>query len=334
MQGGMFWLASADLAAAVSNAGGLGTITAYGGMAMDGDPLVHLQAQIVRARSLTSRAFAVNILLDHPLGGALLELALSADVEAIVTSSGDPGIYTPLLKSCGVTVLHVVTSVSQAVRAERAGVDAVIVQGIEAGGRHSPGSVPLFSLLPTVVHAVRLPVIAAGGIVDGRGIAAALGYGAEAAQLGTRFIATSECPAHAVYKRAIVDAGAGSTVLTCGATPGRCLDTGFLRRMRALECAGASAEEVAAARPYRGAAAAQLAGRLDLGELYCTAAVELIRDIQPVATLMEQLRQGMVAGNPELAAWFEPVTLPLNGKRGDDSATSQGSTSRLLPALT
>jgi enoyl-[acyl-carrier protein] reductase II len=192
--------------------------------------------------------------------------------------------------------------VAQALRAERAGVDAVVAQGIEGGGRHAPKSVPLFSLLPHVVDAVGLPVVAAGGIVDSRGVAAALTLGAAAVQLGTRFVATTECPAHPSYKRALLEAGDGATVLTSGTSPSRCLDTVFTRRLRELERSGASPEELQAARPFRGSREAQLAGRLDLGELYCGASAGLIREVLSAGEILERLRVGLLEALPPLEA--------------------------------
>ena len=295
IQGGMLWLATAELAAAVSNSGALGTVSPYAAMPKDGDPLKNLEIQLARLRKTAKGPFAVNIMLDLPLSGVLLDAAVRGGAKVVITAAGDPGIYTPLLRCCGVTSLHVVTSAAQAKKAENAGVDAVVVQGIEAGGRHARGSQPLFSLLPRVLDAVNLPVVAAGGIVDGRGAAAALALGASAVQLGTRFIATAECPAHLSYKQRILAAGDGATVLTGGDAPCRCLDTVFTRRLRELEACGATPEELRAARLFRGSREAQLEGRADLGELYCGASAGLIQEVFPAAEVVARLAADLAA---------------------------------------
>lgn len=293
IQGGMFWLATAELAAAVSNSGGLGTLSPYAALPGDCEPHKNLKSQLARLRAATDRPFAVNIMLDLPDAGLLLDCALQGGAKVVTTAAGDPGIYTPLLRSCGVTSLHVVTSVAQAKKAEAAGVDGIVVQGLEAGGRHARGSLPLFSLLPMVVDSVELPVVAAGGVVDGRGAVAALALGASALQLGTRFVATSECAAHPSYKEAILAAGDDATVLTDGDAPARCLDGLFIRRLRELQNSGASPEQIRSARPFRGSREAQLEGRAEMGELYCGASAGLIREVLSVAEVVARLVAGM-----------------------------------------
>ncbi len=213
LQGGMLWIANAELAAAVSNAGALGTVSPCAGMKEDGDPFENLQLQIRQTRQLTNKPFAVNIPLDLPSSGLLISHLLDEDVKIAVTAAGSPGLFTELLHSSGICVMHVISSVSQARFAETCGVDAVIAEGVEAGGRIGRDELPLFSLLPQVADAVSIPVIAAGGIVDGRGMAAAFALGADGVQLGTRFIATEECIAHTNYKKAILRAGDTDTIV-------------------------------------------------------------------------------------------------------------------------
>ncbi|MEJ2247566.1 MAG: nitronate monooxygenase, partial [Acidobacteriota bacterium] len=211
LQGGMLWLADARLASAVSSAGALGTLSPYTGMQPNGDAVEHLRRQIHKTRELTLKPFAVNIPLDLPASGLLIDVLLQEKVAIAVTAAGSPGIYTQLLHSAGIRVLHVVGSVSQALFAESCGVDAMIIEGVEAAGRVGREEIPLFTLLPQVVDAVSIPVVAAGGIADGRGMAAAFVLGSVGVQMGTRFVAVEECPAHIAYKQAIIECGDSGT---------------------------------------------------------------------------------------------------------------------------
>jgi enoyl-[acyl-carrier protein] reductase II len=214
LQGGMLRLATAELAAAVSNAGALGTVSPYAGMEENGDPLENLRRQILRTRRLTEQPFGINIPMELPESGLLIDVLLKENVQIVVTSAGSPEIFTELLHSAGIRVVHVISSVAQAQFAESCKVDAVIAEGVEAGGRLGRDELPSFSLIPQVADAVSLPVIAAGGIADGRGMAAAFALGAHGVQLGTRFIAAEECIAHPEYKQAIIDACDADTVVT------------------------------------------------------------------------------------------------------------------------
>ncbi len=292
LQGGMLWIATAELAGAVSNAGALGILSPYAGMDEDGDPLGNLHLQIERTRKLTDRPFGVNVPLDLPESGLLLDLVLREKVPIVVTAAGSPALYTELLHSADIRVAHVVSSVSQARLAESSHVDAVIAEGSEAGGRIGRRALPLFSLLPQIVDAVSIPVIAAGGIADKRGLAAALALGAEGVQLGTRFIATEECIAHRNYKQAIVDASDADTLITRRSSiPIRSLKTQFSMALDSLENAGASPEEV---QEYAGrgrARKAQIEGNLTEGDAYAGASAGLIREILPVAAVLQNLRE-------------------------------------------
>jgi enoyl-[acyl-carrier protein] reductase II len=240
LQGGMLWLADAVLAGSVSNAGALGTISPYAAMQENADPLENLRFQIRKIRQLSDKPFAVNIPLDLAASGLLINVLLEESVRIAVTAAGSPGLFTELLRASGVRVLHVVSSVSQAKLAESCGADAVIAEGAEAGGRIGRDELGLFSLIPQVADAVSIPVIAAGGIVDGRGMAAALALGAEGVQLGTRFIAAEECIAHPAYKRAIIEAGDSDTIVTMHSlAPVRRLKPSF--SVEGDACAGSSA---------------------------------------------------------------------------------------------
>lgn len=205
-QGGMAWVATAELAAAVSNAGGLGIIGA-GSMTPD-----ILDAEIKKAKSLTSRPFGVNLMLLLPHIEDLVEVVIQNRVSVVTTGAGNPGPFVDKLKEGGTKVVPVVPSVALAKRMERLGVDAIIAEGNEAGGHIGP--LTTMVLVPQVVREVSLPVIAAGGIATGAGLAAALSLGAEGVQMGTRFISTTECTVHPAYKEVILKAKDRATVVT------------------------------------------------------------------------------------------------------------------------
>jgi enoyl-[acyl-carrier protein] reductase II len=215
IQGGMLWLATAELAAAVSNTGALGTMSPYAGMEKNGDPSENLKLQIVKIKNLTEKPFAINIPLDLPKSGIFIDIILKEKVGIVVTAAGNPALYTELLHQEKIKVLHVVSSVKQAQIAEACNVDAVIVEGVEAAAHLGFDEIPLFSLIPQVADVVSIPVIATGGIVDARGVVAAFALGAEGVQLGTRFIAVEENIANLKYKQAIIEAKDTDTVITC-----------------------------------------------------------------------------------------------------------------------
>jgi enoyl-[acyl-carrier protein] reductase II len=290
----MLWLADAKLAAAVSNAGGLGIISPMAGMDPDGDPVENLTLQIEKAKTLTEKPFGVNIPLDLRDCGLIMDLLVALEVPVVITAAGDPRIYTELLQSGRAKVLHVVSSVKHARVAEKAGVDGLIAEGVEAAARNGLEELPLFSLIPQVADAVTLPVIAAGGIVDSRGLAAALALGAEGVQLGTRFVAVKECIAHQRYKEAILAAGDTDTVITCRQLiPSRSLKTTeFTQVLLGMEEAGASVDEI---RDFLGHAASRragLEGDLDNGEAYCGASAGLITEILKAGEVVRRLVEG------------------------------------------
>lgn len=293
LQGGMLWLAAAELAAAVSNAGALGIISSMAGMKKHGDPVLNLKRQIAQAKELTNRPIGVNIPLDIRKSGVLIDLVLTEGINIVVTAAGDPRYYTNLLRQEGVKVLHVVGSVKQAQIAEECQVDAVIAAGCEAGGHIGFHEIPLFSLIPQVADAVSIPVIAAGGIVDSRGIAAALALGAEGVQLGTRFVAVDENIASPAYKQAILNAKDTDTVITCRKLlPTRSLRTEFSMRLLGLDESGASANEIVEFLGYSRARRGQLEGDLIDGEAYCGSSAGLIKEILPAAEVVRRLVTG------------------------------------------
>jgi enoyl-[acyl-carrier protein] reductase II len=292
LQGGMLWIAAADLAAAVSNAGGLGVISPYAGMTENGDPLDNLRLQIARTRTLTPKPFGVNIPLDLSASGLLVDVLLHERVAIVVTAAGNPALYTELIRSEGILVAHVISSVAQARIAESCNVDVIIAEGSEAGGRIGRDEVSLLSLLPQVVKAVSIPVIAAGGIADERGLAAAFALGAEGVQIGTRFIATEECIAHANYKNAIVAAGDTDTIVTRrNSIPVRSLKTNFSIELASLEKSGASSDEIRRFVGRGRGRKAQIEGNLIEGDAYAGSSVGVIHEILPAAVVVESLAE-------------------------------------------
>ncbi|MDR1589168.1 MAG: nitronate monooxygenase [Oscillospiraceae bacterium] len=206
LQGGMAWVSDGRLAAAVSNGGGLGVISA-----MNADP-DYLAGQIDVARSLTDKPFGVNIMLLSPFADEVARTAAERGVAVVTTGAGNPSRYMGMWLSAGARVVPVVASVAMARLVERAGASAVIAEGGESGGH--VGDTSTLTLVPQVCDAVSVPVIAAGGIADGRGMAAAFALGARGVQLGTRFLAADECPVHDNYKDKIIKAGDRATIVT------------------------------------------------------------------------------------------------------------------------
>lgn len=293
LQGAMTWIANAELAAAVSNAGALGIISPNAGMARDGDMRENLRAQIRKARSLTSRPFGVNVSLVSPEVEGLLDVAIVEGVKIVVTSAGSPSRHTRFLKGAGLTVLHLVSSVKQARKAEEDGVGAVIAEGYEAGGHNGLEELATFVLVPQVVDAVKIPVIAAGGIADARGFVAALALGAEGVQLGTRFVATRECIAHPRFKEAILQAtDTGTVVMGRKMGPIRILKGPLADKLLQMEREGASAEELRSFLGVSRARRGQLEGDLVEGEAYCGAVAAMIKEVLAASEVVQRLVEG------------------------------------------
>jgi enoyl-[acyl-carrier protein] reductase II len=289
----MLWLATAELAAAVSNAGALGMISPFAGMEKHGDPLENLRLQVARARNLTKKPFGINIPLDLDQSGILIDTILKERVNIVVTAAGDPHHYTEVLRKEGMKVLHVVSTAKQAQSAESCRVDAVIVEGVEAAAHLGFDEIPLFSLIPQVVDVVSVPVIAAGGIADARGVVAAFALGAEGVQLGTRFVAVEENIAHSKYKQAILNAEDTDTAITCRKVlPTRSLKTEFTRRLLELEESGASAGDIREFLGYSRARRGQIEGDLENGEVYSGASAGLIKEVLPAAEVVQRLVEG------------------------------------------
>lgn len=293
IQGGMGWISNAELAAAVSNAGGLGVISPVSGPREKWPE--NLRAQIRKAKQLTNKAFGVNVSLEfgQDMTEMLLDVIKDEHVKAIVTSMGNPSYYRKHLKDAGIKIMHLVFSPRHARRAEADGMDAVIASGIDAGGHLSYLEAPTFALVPQVVDAVNLPVIAAGGIADGRGLVAALALGASGVQIGTRFAATKECIAHPLYKQAILNGSCEDTVVTGRGSKVlvRALKNDLTSQVLQMEGSGASGEEIynfiGPGRVRMGV----MEGNLKEGTLTCSAAIGLIKDIPTVQEVVQRIMQ-------------------------------------------
>ena len=282
LQGGMAWVATAELVAPVSNAGGLGVIGAAN------MPAEALRQEIRKTKTLTNKPYGVNIMLMSPYVKEVMEVVIEERVPVITTGAGNPGEYIPALKEIGAKVIPVVASVALAKRLERIGVDAVIAEGMESGGHI--GEVTTMTLVPQVVDAVSIPVIAAGGIADARGVVAALALGAQGVQIGTRFVASTECVAHPNYKQAIIDAKERSTVVSGASTghPVRVLGNKLTREFFRLEKSGALTEELEKLGAGRLRAAAR-DGDIHYGSVMIGQVAGLVSDIKPVADIMRDI---------------------------------------------
>lgn len=237
-QGGMAWVSDSSLASAVSNAGGLGIIA--GATA----PVDYIREEIRKTKALTDRPFGLNIMLLSDNAEELARVAVEEGVKVITTGAGNPGKYMTMWKEAGIKVIPVVPSVALAKRMERAGADAVIAEGCESGGH--VGKLTTMVLVPQVVDAVDIPVIAAGGICDGRGIAAAFALGARGIQMGTRFLVSDECTIHENYKNAVIKAKDIDTVVTGRITghPVQVIKNKLAREFLKLESSNVSAEKL------------------------------------------------------------------------------------------
>ena len=294
IQGGMVWIANAELAAAVSNAGGLGLISPNAGMSRNGDQLENLKQQIKIAKDLTAKPFGVNLpILNNPQIEALVDAVIEAKVKVVATAAGNPALYTGRFKEVGIKVLHLVAAVRHAQSAERRGVDAVIAEGYEAGGHNGLDELTTLTLVPQVVDAVKIPVVAAGGIADARGIVAALALGAEGVQMGTRFVATRECAAHQNFKEAVVKASDTDTAITGRKIgPTRILKNEIATKLLEMEAAGASTEELLAFIGSSRSRTGQFDGDLVNGEAYCGSIAGMIKEIKSVAEVMHDIVEG------------------------------------------
>lgn len=264
LQGGMAWVSEGNLAAAVSNAGGLGII-ACGAAGPD-----WVEEQVRLARSLTDKPIGCNVMMMSPHVAEIAPLLAELKVDVITTGAGSPSDWIPLWREAGCKVIPVVPSAALAKRMERAGADAVVVEGCEAGGHI--GELTTMALVPSVCDAVSIPVIAAGGIADARGVVAAFALGAEGVQMGTRFLASSECRIAQAYKDKVIAAKDSDTIVTGRASgrPVRQLKNAFSRKAKAAESDGAAAEELVLAGSLRRAVEGDVSGgSMMAGQIAC-----------------------------------------------------------------
>ncbi len=284
VQAGMVWCSGWRLASAVSNAGGLGLIGS-GSMRPD-----VLQEHIIKCRQATGRPFGVNVPLLYPEIDRIMKVIVEEGVGIVFTSAGNPATWTPYLKDRGITVVHVVSSVRFAVKAVRAGVDAVVAEGFEAGGHNGREETTTFVLVPLVRAEVDVPLLAAGGIATGRTMLAAQVLGADGVQIGSRFATSAESSAHDNFKTMVAQSAEGDTVLTLKQlAPVRMLKNEFYRQVEAAERRGATAEELKMLLGSRRSRRGIFEGDTNEGELEIGQVAASIRDIKPAAVIVEEI---------------------------------------------
>lgn len=284
IQAGMIWCSGWRLAAAVSNAGGLGII---GAGSMHPETLKeHLQ----KCKAATTKPFGVNVPMLYPEMKEIIDLIIQENVKIVFTSAGNPATWTAHLKAHGITVVHVVSSVKFAKKAEQAGVDAVVAEGFEAGGHNGREETTTLVLIPMVRAAISIPLIAAGGIANGRSILAAEALGADGVQVGSRFAASAESSAHENFKNKIVAAGEGETLLTMKQlTPVRLLRNKFFQDVIELEKRGGTAQQMEALLGKRRAKKGMFEGDMEEGELEIGQVAASITKIQPAAEIVKEM---------------------------------------------
>ena len=284
IQGGMAWIAEHTLASAVTNAGGLGLIA--GGSA----PIDYLREQIrLTKAAVNGKPFGVNIMLMSPNAEELAQLVIDEGVPVVTTGAGNPGKYMAAWKEAGIKVIPVIPSVGLAKRMERAGADAVVAEGTESGGHI--GENTTMCLVPQVVDALEIPVIAAGGIADGRGIAASLMLGAEGVQVGTRFLASEECQIHPTYKELVIKAKDTDSVVTGRSTghPCRNVKTKFSKKLASGEMNGTITPEEFEEITLGSLRKAVQDGNLDEGSFLCGAIAGMVNEIKPAKDIIEEM---------------------------------------------
>jgi len=284
VQAGMIWCSGWRLASAVSNAGGLGLLGA-GSMYPD-----VLRTQILKCKAATSKPFGVNIPLLYPDIDKHMQTVIEEGVKIVFTSAGNPATWTPLLKSHGIKVVHVIANTKFALKAQDAGADAVVAEGFEAGGHNGREETTTMVLIPTIKQAVNLPIIAAGGIGTGAGMAAAIALGAHAVQIGSRFVATPESSAHTAFKQTVVNAKEGDTMLALKQlTPVRLIKNPFWEKVVKAENESASKENLIALLGRGRAKKGMFEGDLLEGELEIGQISGIINEQKPAAEVVEEI---------------------------------------------
>jgi enoyl-[acyl-carrier protein] reductase II len=284
IQAGMVWASGWQLASAVSNAGGLGIIGS-GSMY----PAI-LKEHIQKCKAATDKPFGVNVPLLYPNINEHIQIIIEEKVPIVFTSAGNPSTWTALLKAQGITVVHVVSSSKFAQKAAKAGCDAVVAEGFEAGGHNGREETTTLVLIPAVCKAVTIPVIAAGGIATGRQMLAAMVLGAAAVQIGSRFVASEEATAHIQFKEKVINTGEGDTQLSLkGLTPVRLIKNNFFQQVQQAENAGASMADLATLLGHGRAKRGMFEGDLENGELEIGQVAALITKIMPAAAIVKEI---------------------------------------------
>lgn len=298
IQGGMIWNSGYKLASAVSNAGGLGLIGA-GSMY----PEV-LREHIQKCKKATDKPFGVNVPMLYPNITEIMQIIVEEGVKIVFTSAGNPKTWTPFLKENGITVVHVVSSSKFALKAQEAGVDAVVAEGFEAGGHNGREETTTLTLIPMVKENITIPLIAAGGIATGRGMLAAMVLGADGVQMGSRFVASTESSAHDNFKETVVKTEEGDTQLTLKElAPVRLIKNKFYNDLQELYSKCPSKEDLENLLGKRRAKRGMFEGDLVEGELEIGQIAGLIHDIQPVATIMEKVITEFDLAKKEITNW-------------------------------
>src|SRR6187399_760819 len=287
IQAGMIWASGWRLASAVSNAGGLGLIGS-GRMYPD-----VLREHIQKCKAATSKPFGVNIPLLYPDIDKHIQIVIEEGVKIVFTSAGNPKTWTSVLKEKGITVVHVISSSKFAKKAEEAGCDAVVAEGFEAGGHNGREETTTMVLIPAVVSAVKIPVIATGGIATGKQMLAAMVMGAEGVQMGSRFVASEEASSHIAFKNRVINSQEGETHLTMKQlTPVRLIKNDFYKQVQEAENKGASVEELKALLGRARAKTGMFEGQLEEGELEIGQVGANVRDILPAAKIVDEVWHG------------------------------------------
>src|SRR6187401_693890 len=287
VQAGMVWASGWKLASTVSNAGGLGLIGS-GSMYPD-----VLREHIRKCKAATGNPFGVNVPILYADIEKHIAIIIEEGVKIVFTSAGNPKTWTPMLKEKGIQVVHVVSSSKFALKSQEAGCDAVVAEGFEAGGHNGREETTTMVLVPIVVDAVTIPVIAAGGIATGRQMLAAMVMGAEGAQVGSRFVASEEASSHINFKNAVINSNEGDTILTLKQlTPVRLIKNSFYKQVQEAENKGATVEELKALLGRARAKKGMFDGQLEEGELEIGQVGANVRDILPAAKIVDQVWQG------------------------------------------
>lgn len=284
IQAGMIWCSGWELAAAVSNAGGLGLIGS-GSMYPD-----VLREHIQKCKAATDKPFGVNVPLLYPDIEKHMQVIVEEGVKIVFTSAGNPKTWTGMLKEKGITVVHVVSNVKFALKSQEAGVDAIVAEGFEAGGHNGREETTTMVLIPMIRKAVSIPVIAAGGIASGRQMLAAMALGADGVQIGSRFVASTESSAHEHFKKAVITTNEGDTLLTMKQlVPVRLIKNKFFKQIEEAELKGASTDELKQILGRARAKKGMFEGDMDEGELEIGQASAMIREIKPAGEIVKEI---------------------------------------------